>query len=299
MEMAPYEEWRARIEAIREALRAGVCQKIVAARQVRLRWSEAPDPLAVFGALQSEYPGCNVFLVRHGEGTFVGATPENLFLKCGEELVTHALAGSFPTGAAGQEGRSRAALLGSEKNRWEHRVVVDRITEALGAFSVSVRHPAVPEVVRVRDLLHLDTPVQATLRPGVHAADLVDALHPTPAVGGLPQQEAVEWITSHESEPRGWYTGILGWVDASGDADLAVAIRCGLLRGDQVVLFAGAGVVGESTPEGEWEETALKLRPMLRALGALVEEPARPASPATYGPPAGGHGVALGVEWAP
>ena len=120
---------------------------------------------------------------------------------------------------------------------------------------------------RLPNVLHLHTPIRGTLRPGVHASELIAALHPTPAVGGVPFDAARAHIAG-EPHARGWYTGPVGWLDAEGDAELVVALRCGVVRGASAWLYAGGGIVAGSTPAAEWEETELKLRPLLEALGA-------------------------------
>src|SRR5262249_17554643 len=124
-----------------------------------------------------------------------------------------------------------------------------------------------PNVKKVRTILHLDTPISATLREGVHAVDVLAALHPTPAVGGLPVREAAAWIAENEPFARGWYTGAVGWIDAAGDSVFSVAIRCAVLKRDCAYIYTGAGIVADSDPAAEYAETTLKQRPLLSALG--------------------------------
>ncbi len=120
--------------------------------------------------------------------------------------------------------------------------------------------------------MHLQTPIAGQVASGVHLLDLACALHPTPAIAGLPSSDAVEWITAHEPEARGWYAGFVGWFDQSGDGELSVSIRSGLLSEDEAVLYTGAGIVAGSDPSAEYLETTWKQRPFLRALG--IELPA-------------------------
>jgi isochorismate synthase EntC len=124
-----------------------------------------------------------------------------------------------------------------------------------------------PEVLKLRNILHINTPFEARVRPTTHVTELLEALHPTPAVGGVPGRAAQAWIVEHERHERGWYTGPVGWFDSRGDAEFAVAIRCGVLAGTQAHLYTGAGVVLDSNHSAEYAETALKQLPMLRALG--------------------------------
>jgi isochorismate synthase EntC len=120
----------------------------------------------------------------------------------------------------------------------------------------------------LKHLLHLRTPIQATLRAETHVLDLVERLHPTPAVGGVPTAAAMEWIGSREPFDRGWYAGAVGWLDAQGDGEFNVALRSGLVRGQSARLYAGAGIVRGSQSGAEYDETKLKLAAMLSSLRA-------------------------------
>jgi menaquinone-specific isochorismate synthase len=131
----------------------------------------------------------------------------------------------------------------------------------------SIRYSNTPSTRQVRNLIHLQTPITGELRDETTAFDLLAALHPTPAVGGFPAREAAEWIARNEPLERGWYTGTVGWIDANGDAEMAVAIRCGVLTRARAYVFAGAGIVAASQADAEYAETAGKMGPVLRALG--------------------------------
>ncbi len=272
VEQQPFEVWSDLIDGIHHAIAHEGFDKLVAARRAVIRGDAPFDPLHVYERLEQEYPRCNLFLVRHHDTAFVGATPENLFVKKGRELVTHALAGSKFLGELDGPASETAAreLLASQKDRWEHDVVVQRIIEALEPLAIRVEHPDEPGTIRVRNIMHLNTPVRAVLGGDTHSTALVEAMHPTPAVGGLPKWRAVDWIVANEPGHRGWYTGTLGWFDAHDNAEFAVAIRCGVVQPDQASLWAGAGVVADSTAQSEYEETSLKQQPMLRALGVDI-----------------------------
>jgi len=269
VEQQPFEVWSELIHGIHAAIADDGFDKLVAARRAVIRGGEPFDALHVYERLEQEYPRCNLFMVRHHDASFVGATPENLFVKKGRELVTHALAGSKFLGTLDGPASETAAreLLGSRKDRWEHDVVVQRIIEALEPLAIRVEHPEEPGTIRVRNIMHLNTPVRAVLGNDTHSTSLVEALHPTPAVGGLPKWEAVDWIVANEPGHRGWYTGTVGWFDAHDNAEFAVAIRCGVVQAGEASLYAGAGVVADSTAQAEYDETSLKQQPMLRALG--------------------------------
>lgn len=266
--------WRELVEAIRAEIHAGRFEKIVAARRCVVDAGRRLDDLVVLARLVEEHPTCTGTLFRHGEASFVGASPERLFEKRGDRLITQALAGTIAVddgaGASAASAASQAeALFGSRKDMIEHTIVVRAIVEALRPLSLELTAAERPQIQRVRRILHLNTPIHARLRSGVHALDVLEAMHPTPAVGGVPRREAGRWITEHEPHERGWYSGPLGWIDAEGDGELVVGIRCGVLHGSHAYVFTGSGIVGDSDPDAEYAETALKQQPLLGALGAL------------------------------
>jgi isochorismate synthase len=261
----PVADWEVHIEKIRDAIASERFLKVVAARRCDITMSHAPNDLEVLNRLMSE-ARCVHFAFRRAESTFVGASPELLFLKSGRELRTQALAGTARSGAR-VRALQPAQLLDSSKDRSEHEFVVAAIRNALAPLCEEVIVAREPEVLRLRNILHINTPFEARVRPSTHITELLDALHPTPAVGGVPGRAAQEWIVDHERDERGWYTGPVGWFDSDGDAEFAVAIRCGVLSGTQAHLFTGAGVVLDSNHSAEYAETALKQLPMLRALG--------------------------------
>jgi menaquinone-specific isochorismate synthase len=257
----PASAFRERIAALLELIRAGEVRKVVTAQELLLRFVSALDPIATAIALRDEAPGCVRFVFRWAQAAFVGATPERLLYKHGLELTTEALAGTI---AAGADSENR--LQGSQKELEEHRYVVSSITRALEPLCAQCHVASAPEIRRLKHLLHLRTPISAELRASTHVLELLERLHPTPAVGGVPTERAVEWIRQHEAFDRGWYAGAVGWFDASGDGDFNVALRSGLLSGCEARLFAGGGIVKDSVPQDEYEETHLKLTALLAAL---------------------------------
>lgn len=255
--------WTRSIDAIRTAIAHGEARKIVAARRSVITTASDIEPLDVLDRLGQARGPTTRFLVRAGSTTFLGATPEHLFVQRGARIATEALAGSVAADAE----RAAERLLASAKDREEHAYVVHHIVERLGPLCARIAHPDAPQVRRLPTVLHLRTPIEAELARPTHPIDVVAALHPTPAVGGTPVEPAVRWISGHETE-RGWYASPIGWVDAHGDAEILVALRCGVIQGGRAWLWAGGGIVEGSDPSAEWDETALKMRPMLRALGA-------------------------------
>ncbi len=284
----PANDWRSYIEAIHEAIASGEYQKIVAARRCVIELRRMLEDTGFMARVFAAYPDCIHFAVRRDLSTFLGATPETLFRKRGLVLETHALAGTtrikddpsmmpsreVPGRVSGRSGSGEyagmvAALQGSKKDLAEHALVVERICSELRPLTTRIEFAATPSTRQVRNLIHLQTPISGELRPETTVFDLLAALHPTPAVGGFPAREAAEWICQNEPLERGWYTGTVGWIDANGDGEIAVAIRCGVLTKSRAYVFAGAGIVAASDADAEYAETAGKMGPILRALGVL------------------------------
>ncbi|MBC7171649.1 MAG: isochorismate synthase [Polyangiaceae bacterium] len=259
VEHLPFEAWSTAVDAIREAIREGSVAKVVAARRATVELDGAPAPEAILERLKARFPLCTCFALLRDGAAFVGATPERLVERRGAVVTTEALAGSIARGRA-------ADLLSSLKDREEHRLVVDAIVEGLTPFCTRVTVGSEPRIRDLPNLLHMQTPIEGRARDGVDVLELVKALHPTPAVGGVPTVEAMRWIVEREAAPRGWYGAPFGWVDASGDGAFVVALRSGVVRGDRVFVYAGAGIMEGSSPIAEYEETALKMQALLGAL---------------------------------
>ncbi len=256
--------WDRQIEAITRAIADGQISKVVAARRAEVQALGEVDAWSALDALSGDYPETWRFGLRFGDsGTFVAATPERLFVKTDRVVEADALAGTIDAALPDAAERLRA----SDKDRREHAVVVDHIVDRLRGHCTHLEPPGEPRLRRLPNVLHLHTPVRGTLRPEAHAAELVEALFPTPAVGGVPARAAADWIAAREVHERGWYCGPVGWIDARGDAELTVALRCGVIRGSSAWLYAGGGIVRGSEAQAEWEEAAWKLAPLLRALG--------------------------------
>jgi len=269
----PPPRWREAIDAIRSEIVAGRCRKIVAARARRIELARPVDPAAVLVELGRRHRECTRFGVRRDGTAFVGATPERLIRRRGDAVDSEALAGSIAR--RGDDADSAAALQASAKDRGEHDLVVRAIEQALGPWCRELVVPAEPDVRTLRHVLHLHTPVRGTLFAPRHVLALASTLHPTPAVGGTPTAAALDWIAGHEPTARGWYAAPIGWFDAAGDGELAVAIRSGLIDGAGATLYAGAGIVRDSDAAAEWAETEVKLRALSSALGLNGPEEAR------------------------
>ncbi|WP_394830841.1 isochorismate synthase [Pendulispora rubella] len=286
MQQLELSRWVEHVEKIRTAIAAGEFQKVVAARRCDVALPQSVDELEVLSRLVVQ-PMCTRFLFSRETLSFLGASPEVLFDKRGNVLRTEALAGTACCPAGAEPDAYAKELLESEKDRSEHAIVVDEIARTLAPFCEELRASKQPKVHRIREIMHLHTPFKGKLKREVDAVSLLEALHPTPAVGGLPTVKAADWIASHEQDARGWYTGPVGWIDAIGDARFVVAIRSGLVGEGQAYVFTGAGIVSASHAHAEYAETSLKQLPLLRALG--ISEQAKAEEDALDLPAPGSH----------
>jgi len=277
--------WKRSVEETAQAVRHGRLQKAVLARGITIRGARL-DPAAALHRLRAEYPDCTIFAIGRGDRCFLGASPERLVRVRDGEVAVSALAGSAPRGRTEAADRALGLrLLRSEKERLEHRLVVDVLRSALAGVSNALSPETVPQLLTIRNTHHLHTPLHAVLRDKRSVFDLIARLHPTPAVGGVPRAAALAWIRQHEGWDRGWYAGPVGWVGAGGDGEAAVAIRSGLITGGHAYLFAGCGIVADSNPRREFAESNWKLRPLLSALAVTPSRPARGARTAAVPAP--------------
>ncbi|MDQ6719190.1 MAG: isochorismate synthase [Candidatus Dormibacteraeota bacterium] len=260
--------WTAAVETAAKRLRAGEAAKVVLAREVVARADGVVSAAMVARSLRAAYPSCFTYLVTGADGTaFAGASPELLVRRSGGRAYSQPMAGSVARGVNdAEDDRLARQLEESAKDNAEHRLASEFVVEALRPFS-RVVNTRDPEVVRFTNIQHLATGVTAHLtEPAADALDLAAALHPTPAVGGWPREAADAIIDELEGLERGWYAGAVGWIDGRGDGEFAVALRCGLLWEDGARLYAGVGVMPDSDPARELEETELKFKALLMAL---------------------------------
>lgn len=264
----PPSEFERAVGAATERIDAdGRLRKVVLAREVEVEAPAAHDPAAVFGALREQFPSCFCFCCGTPEAAFVGASPELLVRRSGAGASTVALAGSIRRSSdPAIDDHLGEQLLRSDKDRYEQRIVTERIVRALRPHAVWVEAAAEPEVVKVANIQHLATPVLAQLAEPHSAVELAGLLHPTPAVGGEPAAEAAAAIAALEPLDRGWYAGPVGWMDATEDGELCVALRSAMLRDRTARLYAGVGVVAGSDPADELAETEVKLGALLPLL---------------------------------
>ena len=219
--------------------------------------------------LRAVEPDGYSFAVDIGEGrTLVGASPELLISRFGDEIRANPLAGSAPRAGDPSEDRRNAERLGtSPKDRQEHAIVVEDVFRALNPLCRELTYDRDPQLLATANVWHLSTRFRGVLKdPSVTSLDLARALHPTPAVCGEPRDEAMRTIRELEPVPRGAYAGAVGWMDATGDGVWALALRCAELNGSTARLFAGAGIVADSDPAAELDETERKFRAFLDSL---------------------------------
>ncbi|QPM91531.1 isochorismate synthase [Pseudooceanicola algae] len=264
-------------EAVRRLKADPAFRKVVLARGLDLTFERAPDPQALLAELSRD-PVALPFLLpihdpsREAAKQLIGASPELLLEKTGTAVRSHPLAGSARrTGHAAEDHAAAARLTDSGKDRGEHALVVEYISDTLAPLCRDFTPPGPPEVFTTDSMLHLGTPIRATLRDADHTAfDLAVRLHPTPAVGGTPMEQAERTIADLEAAPRDFFAGAIGWGDSTGDGAWHIAIRCAELLGTRARLFAGAGIVEGSDPAAETAETGAKFGTMLRALGCAA-----------------------------
>ncbi len=263
---APDPRYRSRAAHAVAALERGELEKVVLAQAVARPVPGDFRCAPVLGALIRGLPTSRTFAVGLGDATFLGATPERLVRCSAGRVESHAVAGTAI--GRGRPDERAAALRRSAKERAEHAVVVRAIEAALGPLCAELRVSPEPELVQAGGMQHLRTRIEGRLRGTPHALELVERLHPTPALGGAPRDAALRWIARHEGFDRGWYGGPIGWLDASGGGDFFVALRCGIVHAGRAVAYAGSGLVVGSDPDSEARETAQKLRTVWEALDA-------------------------------
>jgi menaquinone-specific isochorismate synthase len=260
----PPEEWCDLVALATAAMAAGELEKVVLAREITV---EADRPFVVadlLTRLRAAYPGC---FVAHVDG-FVAASPELLVGRRGDAVRAHPMAGTAPRGGDPEgDARLAAALLASPTYRHEHQVTIDVVHDTLLDFCSYVDDEGEPSVVAIANVQHLATWVEGRLsHPPASVVELARALHPTPAVCGRPREAAEAFIAAHEGFDRRRYAGAYGWVDADGNGDWAVGIRCAELDGRSARAYAGNGIVADSDPATELRETRAKLQAILSAL---------------------------------
>jgi menaquinone-specific isochorismate synthase len=269
-----YDDWAAGINEARHQIATTPLEKVVLSRVCELRFEQPVDVDSALAYLKQHYAGCYRFLFEpRPHHAFYGATPELLAQVNGRTFHSMGLAGSIRRSPDSLEDeRLGQQLLNSAKDRHEHEVVVMAMLGRLAPITQKLEIAPQPGVYKLSNIQHLHTPIRAELSDPLGILPLVKLLHPTPAMGGAPRHLALDLISRTEPVPRGWYAAPIGWIDHNMDGTFAVAIRSAVSQQKRVWLYAGAGIVADSNPDLEWQETELKFRPMKECLGIVNGE---------------------------
>jgi isochorismate synthase len=266
----PTAEWRNIVARAVDDIRVGQLEKVVLARAVESLAQRDLDVFQVLHVLRAAHSNSFVFGYWRGDSAFVGASPERLVRLDGREVRASSLAGTARRGKTPMEDAELAkGLMASGKDRAEHATVRESLRSKLAEVCDDVAAADTPSLLTLPNVHHLHTGVTGKLRGGNSLLDLVGRLHPTPAVGGTPREAALAFIRTNEKLDRGWYAGPIGWV-GSDRGEFAVALRSGVVTAGDATLFAGCGIVADSNPQKELEESILKLQPMQAAIAAAL-----------------------------
>ncbi|MGN6794248.1 MAG: isochorismate synthase [Streptosporangiaceae bacterium] len=260
-------EWERAVARAVSAISEGSLRKVVLALELNATAAADIDGRVLLTRLAGRYPECYTFAC---DG-LLGATPELLIRRTGSNVHSLVLAGTMPRGGSPEVDRKLgAALLASSKDRDEHSYAVEDVRAALQPLCADLDIDEQPSLLRLPNLQHLATQVYGELAGGDDASHsalaLAAALHPTAAICGTPAEKAMDLIRELEGMDRGRYSGPVGWVDARGNGEWGIALRCGLLSGRNARLFAGCGIVAESSPPAEVAEAQTKFWPMRYAM---------------------------------
>ncbi|MDI7740370.1 isochorismate synthase [Lysinibacillus fusiformis] len=267
------EDYLQTISNVTSLIKANEAGKVVIARSLEMEFEETVTSPQVLSHVVNEQPESYLFGLEHEDLLFFGASPERLVKVDNGLAFSSCVAGSIKRGKTAEEDKQLGeSLLNDAKNLGEHQYVVEMIADTFAKNCIQYKVPKRPQLLKIRDIQHLYTPVEGKLSQDATILQLVKLLHPTPALGGVPRQEALAVIRENETMNRGLYAAPLGWIDAEGNGEFAVAIRSAALKENKAYLYAGGGIVADSEPISEYEETLVKFRPMLRALGGQLHE---------------------------
>jgi len=261
------EEWKEAVAHAIDDMAYGSLQKIVLSRSIVAQLSCDVDISSVIHQLTEQQPNSYVFAIERQGDVFIGASPERLVKREGQTFYADALAGTMGRGDTSYEDEQLGQfLLRDKKNLQEHAFVVQMLKDVFEEWCEAVEVHTCPVLFKIKDVQHLYTPVKGEAKGSAHLLDVVEHLHPTPAMGGMPRELAMKRIAELETYDRGWYSAPIGWLDGGGNGDFSVAIRSGLIGDHKVRLYAGCGIVNDSNPDLEYKETQMKFRTMLNAL---------------------------------
>ena len=260
----PVEKWYSIINSVLSKISNGELKKTVLSREVKLELDKKPIVSEMLKKLNLNYPDCYIFAFRKGDSVFIGASPEKLVKISRKVLEIDALAGSVARGKTEAEDKElEEFLLNSEKNLNEQKAVVTFIKDLLMNISAEIDYDEKVLIRKLPNIQHLWTPITANLQNGYMLFDVLKALHPTPAICGTPWDLARDTILKLEEHDRGLYSGNIGWFNFDGDGEFAVGIRSALIKQNEIYAYAGCGIVKGSEPQSEFEESEIKLKPIL------------------------------------
>jgi menaquinone-specific isochorismate synthase len=258
------ESWTIKINSALNEISQGHISKVVLSRRVEKDLHEMPSIQKIIDKLREDYKDCYIFAYKKNGSVFIGASPEKLLSFNHKDFETDALAGSIRRGSDDYEDRElELKLLQDPKNLREYDEVVKFVMNAVSPYCKKINHFEKPFIKKLPNIQHLWTPIKAELKTEKDIEEIVKRLHPTPAICGSPRETALKLISEIEEYPRGLFSGIIGWYNFEIQGEFAVAIRSALLKNKKIYAFAGCGIVEGSNPKEEFEETKLKLKPIL------------------------------------
>jgi len=234
-------------------------EKVVLARKTSLHFKQPLDPWAMLRQLKAVTASSYHFAFQFKKTVFLGASPERLYRRYQRSIESEALAGTMP------KSTDPKALLNSDKNKHEHALVVDAINASFKEFCTSYNQDKEPSILTLPNGHHLITKFQGQLKDGINDEDILKLLHPTPALGGTPRNEALDIIRKLEGFSRGWYGAPIGYVGLDW-AEFVVGIRSGLTHGKNLSVYAGAGIVQGSEAQSEWDEVENKISNFIKII---------------------------------
>lgn len=264
----PFTDWEKSINRAKQYFEDETADKLVLARALDIEANRPIEHARFVNRLRNQYPSCYTFALHLPQGdTFLGSSPERLVSFHKNYILTEALAGTVSRGKSAKEDTYlEQQLLNSKKDLGEHTIVVSEILKRLEPFSNEIQIAEKPGIRKIANVQHLHTPITAWINHKTELLNLFYELHPTPAVGGYPKEVAKKIVPELEEFDRGWYAAPIGWFNLSGSGEFAVGIRSGIIQQNKARFYAGCGIVPDSDPLKEWDETKLKFMPMLGAL---------------------------------
>jgi len=258
------DEWIKKISSTEELINHRVIDKVVISRRVKFEIDSDVNWQQKFHDLNEKYPQCTNFLLKSGNSIFFGSTPEVLAKFSGNNFTTEALAGSMMRGKnKDEDDLLENDLLNSKKNKAEHDAVIKHLEDSLAKYLTEIEIDKSPVAKKLFNIQHLQTNIHGTLNPGTSMFEIIDSLFPTPAVCGIPVNKSLDLISRLEDFDRGLFSGLIGWFNLNGYGEFYVTIRSGLIKEKKFFAYAGCGIVKGSDANEEFEETELKLKPIL------------------------------------